>query len=185
MCCSECSIVNGGRSNIKSHAKYNPPGEELIKHQKAAEAQKQGKHALSVLHFVNSKDSQATTSTATAQSASTTASSHTGTLESYIIPISAITAEIQWAMTVVVSHFSFRSCLDLSDMFRTMFYDSDVAKGFTLSKTKCKYFVTYGLAPFYKNLNADIKKSPYFTLHFDKSMNKILQTEQMDACIRF
>ena len=196
LCCSEFSIVNGGRSYIKSHAKYNPPGKEPTKHQKAAEAQKQGKRALSILHFVNSKDSQATTSTAaavstiesmtTTQSTSTTAASHTGTLESYIIPISVITAEIRWAMKVVVSHFSFRSCLDLSDMFRTMFYDSDVAKGFTLSKTKCKYFVTYGLAPFYKkNLIADIKKSPYFTLHFDESTNKILQTEQMDACIRF
>ena len=195
LCCSDVSIVNGGISNIKSHAKYNPPGKEPTKHQKAAEAQKQAKRSLSVLHFVNSKDSQATTSTAaastiestpTTQSASTTAASHTGTLESYIIPISVITAEIRWAMKVVVSHFSFRSCINLSDMFTTMFYDSDVAKGFTLGKTKCNYFITYGLAPIYKkNLIAAIKKSPYFTLHFDESMNKILQTEQMDACIRF
>ena len=57
---------------------------------------------------------------------------------------------------------------------------------FALSKTKCSYYFAYGLAPFYKkNLIADIKKSPYYTLLFDESMNRILQTEQMDACIRY
>ena len=100
--------------------------------------------------------------------------------------MSVITAEIRWVMKVVTSYFSFQSCLDLNNLFKTMFYDSDVAKCFALSKTKCSYYITYGVAPFYKgNLIADIKKSPYYTLYFDESMNRILQTEQMDACIRY
>ena len=67
-----------------------------------------------------------------------------------------------------------------------MFYDSDIAKGFKLSKTKCSYYVNYGLAPFYKKkLIVEVNASPFFTLHFDESMNKVLQTEQMDGCVRF
>ena len=107
-------------------------------------------------------------------------------LEYLVIPLSIIHAEIRWTMKLVLSNLSFRSCLGLNDLFQSMFYDSDIAKGFKLSKMKCSYYVNYGLAPFYKKkLIAEVNASPFFTLHFDESMNKVLQTEQMDGCVRF
>ena len=96
------------------------------------------------------------------------------------------TAEIRWCMKVVSSHFSLRSCLDIKDLFRSMFPDSAVANEFTCSKTKCGYLITYGLSPFFKKKMVDnVKASPYYSVMFDESMNKILQEEQMDLSVRY
>ena len=67
-----------------------------------------------------------------------------------------------------------------------MFPDSEIAKQFQLSKTKCAYYINYGLAPYlHKLLLNDIKKSPLFTLCFDESLNRALQQEQMDSQVRY
>ena len=67
-----------------------------------------------------------------------------------------------------------------------MFPDSQVAKPFQLSKTKCAYYVVFGLAPYFKELLVkDIKLSPFYLLSFDESLNNKLQEEQMDISIRF
>ena len=110
-----------------------------------------------------------------------------GTLESHIIPLSVITTESRWMVKVVASYFSFPSSLNLKlKLFQNMFYDSDIVDRFSLSKTKCSNFIISGLAPYYRTkLITDIKKCPYFTLHFDESINKVLQTEQMDAFFRY
>ena len=55
-----------------------------------------------------------------------------------------------------------------------------------MSKTKCGYYINYGLAPFYRDtLINDIKKAPFYTVLFDETLNKILQEEQMDLYIRY
>ena len=46
-------------------------------------------------------------------------------------------AEIRWALKVVLTHFSYRSCLCTNKRFKTMFPDSTTAKEFSMSKTKC------------------------------------------------
>ena len=61
-------------------------------------------------------------------------------------------AEIYWAMKLLWSHLSYRSCLNLNELFREMFPESQVAKSFQLSKTKCTYYVVFGLAPHFKEL---------------------------------
>ena len=67
-----------------------------------------------------------------------------------------------------------------------MFHDSQIAKSFQLSKTKCSYLVNYGIAPhFQQELVVSTKQSPYISLSFDESLNDILQEEQMDVIIRF
>ena len=67
-----------------------------------------------------------------------------------------------------------------------MFPDSQVAKSFQLSKTKCAYYVVFGLAQYLKELLVkDIKLSPFYLLSFDESLNNKLQEEQMDISIRF
>ena len=66
-----------------------------------------------------------------------------------------------------------------------MFPDSQVAKPFQLSKTKCAYYVVFGLAPYFKALLVkDIKLPPFYSLSFDESLNNKLQEEQMDISIR-
>ena len=67
-----------------------------------------------------------------------------------------------------------------------MFPDSEVAKSFQLSKTKCAYYVVFGLAQYLKELLVKyIKLSPFYLLSFDESLNNKLQEEQMDISIRF
>ena len=47
-------------------------------------------------------------------------------------------------MKLMMVHFSYRSCLNISDLFKTMFSDSEIAKSFKLSKTKAAYYAVYG-----------------------------------------
>ena len=67
-----------------------------------------------------------------------------------------------------------------------MFNDSQVAKKFALSKTKCAYLINYGMAPYYKEtLVESAKRSPYFAFTFDESLDSAFQEEQMDSLIKF
>ena len=67
-----------------------------------------------------------------------------------------------------------------------MFSDSKIAQNFKLSKTKCRYYLTYGIAPYLKsNITKSILKVPYFTIMFNESLNSVLQNEQMDIQIRY
>ena len=77
-------------------------------------------------------------------------------------------AEIRWTLKVVMSHLSFRFCIDLNKLFISMFPDSEVTLRFTLGKTKCAYFMNYGIAPHFKNiLTKAITESPFYSLSFD------------------
>ena len=48
-----------------------------------------------------------------------------------------------------------------------MFPDSDIAKSFQLSKTKCAYYIVHGLAPYF--LLQEIKKFPTYSTLWRKS----------------
>ena len=67
-----------------------------------------------------------------------------------------------------------------------MFIDSEIAKSFQLSKTKCGYLTNYGLVPYFKDiLLKSINSSEFFVLSYDESLNKVLQEDQMDVHFRF
>ena len=67
-----------------------------------------------------------------------------------------------------------------------MFSDSKIAESFKLGKTKCGYFINYGLAPFFKtNLIKSVKDSSFFAASFDENLNRIYQDEQIDVHIRY
>ena len=92
-------------------------------------------------------------------------------------------AEIRWTLKVVESGFSYRSCIGLNELFKAMFGKK---LNFNMSKTKCSYYINFGLGIYFKdNLVKYIKLSPYFSVSFDESLNKISQSEQMDVHIRF
>ena len=67
-----------------------------------------------------------------------------------------------------------------------MFPNSDTVSKFQLSKTKCAYFVTHGIALWIKsNLQTEVSNSPFFSVSFGESLNMVLQENQMDIQLRF
>ena len=110
----------------------------------------------------------------------------TGRIDEMMNSVAVSHAEIRWAMKVVTSHFSYRSCLNLNSLLASMFPDSEIAKSFQLSKMKCSYYVVYGLAPYYKDeLLESVKSSPAHSVLFDESLNHKLQDEQLDIQVRY
>lgn len=95
-------------------------------------------------------------------------------------------AEIIWTLSCVQDHYSFRSSENKSELFRKMFWDSNIAQQYSLGKTKQSYLLTFGLAPYFKDLLVDtLKLSSFFTVIFDEAFNDVLQKEQMDILVRF
>ena len=76
----------------------------------------------------------------------------TQSIESFVVPANAVCAEILWVVKVVMTHSSLRFCENLNELFQAMFSDSKIAESFKLGKTKCGYFINYGLAPFLKQI---------------------------------
>ena len=75
-----------------------------------------------------------------------------------------------------MAQFTFRSCLDIKDLFISMFGEQEVLSKFSLSKTKCADIINYGIAPYFKeSLTQCIKKSPFYSTLFDQSLNSKMQ----------
>ena len=71
---------------------------------------------------------------------------------------------------VVTPRYLYRSFLDLNELFKRMFPDSEVSSQLSLSKTKCRHFISYGIAPCFKDiLKQEINSSPFFSLSFNES----------------
>ena len=67
-----------------------------------------------------------------------------------------------------------------------MFSDNVIAKSFTLGRTKCSYFINFGIAPYLKELLlAKLKSSNFFVICDDKSLNQVFQEEQMGVVLRY
>ena len=95
-------------------------------------------------------------------------------------------AEILWAIWTCLTHSSLRSCDGISKLFSRMFSDSNIAKSFSLARTKCGYFINFGVAPYLKDqLLSIIDTSTFFVVFYDESMNRIFQEELMDIGLRY
>ena len=161
-------VGNMGKSSLDSHAGSK-------KHKDRVKT----RESMSTLYF-DKNSSEAPSDSRSSNSVSSP------TLDSMLKSVSVSHAEIRWVIKVVLSSSSFRSCLELNELFKAMFSDSAIASSFQLSKTKCSYYVNYGLAPFIKDLLAkDVRSSPYFSVLFNESLNNILQQSQMDIQLRF
>ena len=71
-------------------------------------------------------------------------------------------AEIRWVLKVVLSYFSYRSCLGTNKLFKTMFPDSAISKKFLMSKTRCAYVIHFGTELIFKDDH--IEQVRYFAL---------------------
>ena len=69
-------------------------------------------------------------------------------------------AEVRWALEVVMSRYSKSSCNDVTELFKIMFPDSDIANSFTCAKTKFRCMIVYGTTPYFQSrLLDDLKDS--------------------------
>ena len=106
--------------------------------------------------------------------------------QSCFIKQNTIKAEIMWALEVIMSNYSYRSCASKSELFSVMFNDSDIAKDFSLGKTKLSYNICYGIAPHFRGMLIDcLKEVPFYSLSFDESYNNALKKGQMDLHVRY
>ena len=93
-------------------------------------------------------------------------------LNSIIVSTSVTHAEICWELKVVSSKYSKRSCGDIGQLFKVMFPDSKVAESFSYAKTKSRYIITYGRAPYFLQcLQDEVKASLYHVISYDGSFN--------------
>lgn len=99
---------------------------------------------------------------------------------------SSTRAEIYWALHCVQCNYSFNSNVELGKLFSVMFPDSEVAKAYSMSRTKLGYQINHGLAPYFKErMVYELNNSDVFSLLFDESFNKDLQKSQMDFFVRY
>ena len=95
-------------------------------------------------------------------------------------------AEIYSVLHAVKNNFSLSSCNENGLLYQKMFSDSNTAKSYEMGRTKLSYDINFGLGPyFHRLLTENIKKSPYYTLSFDESLNDFFQNCQLDLNIRF
>ena len=113
-------------------------------------------------------------------------SKKSGSLDDLLLKNEVINAEILWCLKLVAGHLSYNSCSNISKIFKTMFSRSDVARQFSLGKSKARYMILYGSAPYCKaELLGQINSFPQFSLSFDESLNTTLQKCQMDIKVKF
>ena len=172
-CGTTLDVRNMEVASLANHAKYK-------KHEGKEHCFNNLKSAMSPLFF--SRSSSSLTLSSSSQSSQVQSAVASNTLDSMILPIIILDAEIKWSVNVVQNHLSFRSCIDLNKLFYHMFPDSKIAQKSQLEKTKCAYLVNYGMKPFVKDqLLKNIVVSMFYTVSFDESMNRVLQYEQIDV----
>ena len=85
-----------------------------------------------------------------------------------------------------MSHFSYYSAHDITDVFKAMFPDNIIAQHMGCGPTKLSYLISFGIAPYFMDLLLkELKDAPCFVISFDESFNEELEKEQMDFIFRY
>ena len=67
-----------------------------------------------------------------------------------------------------------------------MFPDSDIARSYSMTKTKLSYVINFGIATHFRTLLLEkLVKSKFYTVCFDESLNEAVQKCHMDFSLRF
>ena len=87
---------------------------------------------------------------------------------------------------VITSHYSFKSCEDISSIFKFMFHDTETAKHFACGERKAAYLATFPVAPhFLSLLKGKVLDQSEYVLLFDESLNSGMQSKQFDVLVRY
>ena len=97
---------------------------------------------------------------------------------------SIIKAAILQALNTVGSNFSFASANGNGKLFRKMFPDSDIAKGYKQSETKIEYSFQFGLAPYFMQSLQDDFLGRAFSFKFDETTSSQVK-KQYGGCIQY
>ena len=174
------ALSNMGIQALRSHMKPSKVGKPKTKHEKCMETWNKTR----MISFT--KPSESSTSTST----STITKPQSGVVVPTSVPLyvtnESVKAEIRLAMKCVTSHYSQRSMDEFPELLRTIFPDSEIAKGVQLGRTKIGYTINYGLKMYYqeKCMNA-IKNVNRFTVCFDEAHNDISNRKQLDAHVLY
>ncbi|XP_072564133.1 uncharacterized protein [Paramormyrops kingsleyae] len=175
LCHKTFDISNMGEAALSSHAKG-------AKHQSAAAAAQQSASNPIAGFFTQVTNVMIPSASCSASLSSTTKQ---GTILSAVSRNETLTAEVLWALKVANSHYSHKSCEDISQLFPVMFPDSQIAARFTCGERKCSYMCNFGLAPYFKKLTlASVSKQRVYVMLFDESLNHYLQAKQLDMHVR-
>ena len=98
------------------------------------------------------------------ESASVSEPVNQSSIMSFITKEETMKTEICWVFESLLSNCSFVSCSTKTELFTVMFSDSTIAKQFSMGKTKCACYLTYGMAPYFKDIFSRILKRFNFTL---------------------
>ena len=139
LCVRSFDISNMGEAALVSHAK----GKKHTDNQKAAE------QTTSVSTYFAPRPAVASTDRPNVTASSST---RQPTINQSITSNDVLSAEILWSMKCMDSHYSYHSCANAGEVFRTMFPDSDIASKFSLGETKAAYLAVFGIAPYFKSL---------------------------------
>ena len=59
--------------------------------------------------------------------------------------------EIRWTVKIVLSHFSYRSNVNMKSLFLAMFLDNAIVEEYSMSKDKISYYINYGISPVFRD----------------------------------
>jgi len=112
---------------------------------------------------------------------------HSNSISKYVTKDATLSAEVLWAIKVLMSHYSCNSSAGTGMLFSKMFPDSQIAEQFQCGATKCSYLICFGIAPYFHDQLMQKLSRPdtKYVISFDESLNKVIQKEQMDLIIRF
>ena len=106
---------------------------------------------------------------------------HRNPMTKFALRKEQLKAEILWVLKYVMSHFSFNSSTDITDILKAMFPDSAVAQKMKIGPNKLSYLIFYAIAPYLKQqLLVELKGTQCFVISFDESINNEFHKEQID-----
>ena len=89
-------------------------------------------------------------------------------------------------MQTVTKGHSKNSNNNITELFKVMLPESQIAKIIILGADKTRYIINHDIAPhFYKILKANVNLADFYVISSDRSMNSVTQTDQMDYLIRY
>ncbi|XP_063740389.1 uncharacterized protein LOC134883765 [Eleginops maclovinus] len=95
-------------------------------------------------------------------------------------------AEVIWTLRTVYEHHSYSSNEGITDVFKCMFPDSQIAATFSCGSNKTAYLTKFGLVPFIsKELTEQVNQAVGFVPMLDESLNKSTKTKQLDIHLRY
>ena len=182
LCQQSFDVSNMGQSALNSHAKGK-------KHKEKEDSRKSSPITFFKQETVDkpltSKQSADTSKEQSneAQVISLQQKSSQCTLPFMMLTSNVTEAESRWAIRTCLTH---SSCDGISKLFSRMFSDSNIAKSFSLARTKCGNCINFWVALYLKDQLLSIVDTPtFFVVSYDESMNRIFQEEQMDIGLRY